>query len=120
MNINYKFWLLFFLMLVGVVSCATNSNNLNADSVRWKILFDGSASAPVIYDGTIYIGSFDGVVYAINPKSGKEVWRYQTGETSARDNALYISGESFGDMMGAALEVATKKIRVYGRFLRRL
>ncbi len=52
----------------------------NDGTLRWKFK-TGSAvdSSPAIgSDGTIYIGSHDGYVYAINP-DGTLKWKFQTG-----------------------------------------
>jgi outer membrane protein assembly factor BamB len=35
-------------------------------------------SSPVVADGTVYFGSNDGNIYALNAKSGKAVWQYKT------------------------------------------
>lgn len=35
-------------------------------------------SSPVVADGTVYFGSNDGNVYALNAKSGKTLWQYKT------------------------------------------
>ena len=32
-------------------------------------------------DGTVYVGSFDGKVYAINGKSGDKLWEFETGDS---------------------------------------
>jgi outer membrane protein assembly factor BamB len=78
MNISNKFWLLFLLMLVGMLSCATDSGSIETVSTGevnsgWKMPFDGSDSEPIIHNGIIYVGSFDGSVYAIDPKNGKQI-----------------------------------------------
>lgn len=35
---------------------------------------------PTIVDGTVYFGSQDGYLYAIDPETGEEYWRYDAGE----------------------------------------
>lgn len=46
----------------------------------WTFKTDGAVwSAPVVADGTVYFGSYDGNVYALNAADGKEVWRFKTG-----------------------------------------
>lgn len=39
-----------------------------------------TASAAIGSDGTVYIGSFDGNLYALDPATGDTRWTYQTGE----------------------------------------
>jgi outer membrane protein assembly factor BamB len=36
-------------------------------------------SSPVAVGDTVYVGSQDGNVYAIDAKTGKEEWRFTTG-----------------------------------------
>lgn len=76
----------------------------------WEIPFDGSQSEPVVYDGTIYIGSFDGAIYAIELKSGKQIWRYQTGVgLTSGPEIIRVQGKTFEEQLGAALDAIEKK-----------
>ena len=76
--------LLCLLLISGSFSpgCAHNlrDETLPAATTIWKIKFDGSDSSPVIADGVLYVGSADGAVYALDPKTGETKWRFQTGE----------------------------------------
>lgn len=56
------------------------------DSLKWRFeTEDRVDSSPAIgADGTIYVGSHDGYLYAINPEGTKE-WRFNT------DNKIYSS-----------------------------
>jgi|GEM_PF-1209962 len=61
---------------------------------------DGVDSSPAIgSDGTIYVGSNDGYVYAIAPESGKEKWKFQTklwGSEETEDGSIELTYETFG------------------------
>jgi outer membrane protein assembly factor BamB len=37
------------------------------------------ASSPAVADGIVFVGSFDGKVYALNASDGEFVWSYMTG-----------------------------------------
>jgi outer membrane protein assembly factor BamB len=41
--------------------------------------YDYRQSSPVVADGKVYVGSLDGAVYALDATTGKEVWKFQTG-----------------------------------------
>lgn len=41
---------------------------------------DAVWSSPVIADGTVYVGSYDGHLYALSAESGELLWRYRTGD----------------------------------------
>ena len=40
---------------------------------------DAILSSPVVVDGTVYVGSSDGNLYALHLDSGIEAWRFETG-----------------------------------------
>ena len=80
----------------------------------WKINFHESGSNPVIVDGVLYVGSADGAVYALNPKTGETKWRFQTGEslspaTSAPQVIVVPRGTSTADQMAAGMSAAEKQ-----------
>tara|TARA_Y100000588_G_scaffold235893_1_gene249572 strand:- start:322 stop:1560 length:1239 start_codon:yes stop_codon:yes gene_type:complete len=61
----------------------------------WKFdLGDASSSSPTIgHDGTVYIGSrakdpYEGILYAINPKSGRKKWEFRTGGSGVFSNPV--------------------------------
>lgn len=50
-----------------------------SDTGGWRIRFAGSNAAPVLADGSLFVGSADGAVYALDPATGATKWRFQTG-----------------------------------------
>ncbi len=52
---------------------------------------DHRQSSPVIKDGILYIGGYDGTLYALNADDGKVVWRFKT------NGAIRSSGVIHGD-----------------------
>ena len=96
------------LRIVGVVAAALigvqPAPASSQVSGAWKIPFEGSASEPVVHEGILYIGAFDGSFQAIDPRSGKPVWRYQTGVGLTSGPEIIVApGRRFEDAMGAAL-----------------
>jgi len=67
--------------------------------VKWQFKTGGPVrSSPVIVDGTLYIGSGDAHVYAINAGTGKELWKYKTGgfvsgSAAVVGGVVYIASE---------------------------
>jgi outer membrane protein assembly factor BamB len=52
-------------------------------------------SSPAVADGTVYIGSFDSNLYAVDTTSGTEQWRFETGRSvrsspTVADGTVYI------------------------------
>lgn len=72
--------------------------------VQWTFATGGAVrSTPVVHNGTMYVGSADGHLYALDQRTGAEKWRFATGGAvmssvtvegglvlvSSRDNVLY-------------------------------
>jgi len=50
-------------------------------------------SSPAIgSDGTVYVGSYDNKLYAINGKSGVKLWEFKTGEPVTSSPAIGSDG----------------------------
>ena len=54
-------------------------------------------SSPLFANGKVYVGSLDGNLYAIDPTSGKEEWRFSTGKgivskPELKSGTLYVGG----------------------------
>jgi outer membrane protein assembly factor BamB len=74
--------------------------------VVWARPFGGDAvrfvdvdSTPLLHDGTLYISSYTGGVYALDPKDGSVRWRYEVegaGTVAARGHRLYFSAARWG------------------------
>src|SRR5581483_1671541 len=70
---------------------------------------DDVSSQPIIVNGVVYFGSWDGREYAVDAKTGKKIWEYDCGQ-STRGAAAYENGVLyFGDMSGHlhAVDAAT-------------
>lgn len=64
---------------------------LNARTGREKWRFDSQPieSSPLLRNGRLYVGSWDGNVYALDAKTGRQVWAAQTGERVNTSPAYY-------------------------------
>ena len=69
------------------------------EKIAWKFKTGGPVrSSPVVVGGTVYVGSFDGNVYAIDAASGIEKWKVQTngrvnGSAAIVDGTVFIATE---------------------------
>lgn len=55
--------------------------SVDQPSLRWSYETEDAVwASPVLADGTLYIGSYDGHLYAISLERGELLWRYQTGD----------------------------------------
>ncbi len=67
-----------------------------AEDGSWKFKTGkGVSSSPILVGDTIYFGSKDGNFYALDKKTGQEVWTYNTGnpiisQAAALDNAIFF------------------------------
>ncbi len=67
--------------------------------IRWSFKSGGAVkSSPVVLDGMVYFGSYDGCIYALNATTGTEVWKHKTGErvsgsAAVCDGVVYLAGQ---------------------------
>ncbi len=66
--------------------------------------FNHRAATPLLLDGTLYIGSSDGGVYAVDPASGNTLWRHDAGAAVYSGiGAVDADTLAFGTMDGAVV-----------------
>lgn len=94
---------------------ARGGKNVSDDpSLAWTFeTGDDIWGSPVVTDGSVYIGSADGYLYALNANTGEEKWRFQTehrveGSPAVEDGTVYVGSY---DQSVYALESATGEIR---------
>ena len=88
------------LALVVAVGCQTTPQGINQTSkVKigtpiWEFETGSYVySSPAIgSDGTVYVGSADCCLYAINPKSGVKLWEFETGHSVSSSPAIGSDG----------------------------
>ena len=61
---------------------------------KWRYKGMPFESSPLLHDGILYVGSWDGNVHAIRAKTGRRVWTYQTGNR-VNTSAAYSKGRIF-------------------------
>jgi serine/threonine-protein kinase len=46
----------------------------------WNYTTKGAvATSPTVANGIVYVGSYDGNIYALNARTGGKLWNYMTG-----------------------------------------
>lgn len=66
---------------------AIDSSNVANLQEAWSVEVGGPVSAtPVIAGGFVYVGSYDGLLYAIDQSSGEVAWTYDTGAAVLEPN----------------------------------
>jgi len=61
---------------------------------KWRYKGQPFESSPLLHDGILYVGSWDGNVHAIRAKTGRRVWTHQTGNR-VNTSAAYSKGRIF-------------------------
>ena len=84
-------------------------------TVRWAFIFPGAntaANQPTIADGRLYVGSWDGTVYALNAASGCSYWAFKADAGVRTAIVLAKDLGIFGDFKGTvyAVNLATGKL----------
>lgn len=69
--------------------------------VKWTFEAGDDISAqPIVANGVVYVGSWDGKEYAIDAKTGRKIWEFDCGQSS-RASAAYENGLlAFVDIAG--------------------
>ena len=62
--------------------------------VRWKVKMAPTESSPLLAGGLVYVGDWSGKLYALNAKSGRVVWTFQTGD-KIKDGVAYAGGRVY-------------------------
>ncbi len=68
--------------------------NARTGRPKWRFNAQPIESSPLLRGGKLYVGSWDGNVYAINAKTGKQVWAHQTGDR-VNNSAAYLKGRIY-------------------------
>ena len=64
-------------------------------ALRWKFHTGNVIHAsPAVADGTLYIGSWDSYFYALDAASGRQRWRFKTGEDPNINNQVGIQSSA--------------------------
>jgi outer membrane protein assembly factor BamB len=86
--------ILLMIGMVALVGCSSIGNPI------WEFKTGGYVtSSPAIgSDGTVYVGSTDHKLYAINGKSGVKLWEFKMGHGSSSpaigsDGTVYFGGD---------------------------
>ena len=101
-----------------------NTRGLHSSpSVAWKFMRGEIKSSPAIADGTIYLGSADEHLYALDASNGQFRWKLITGDKVrsspvVQDGVVYV-GSDDGALYAADAKTGTEKWRskTYGYFI---
>lgn len=83
-------------LIIAATELFSQAPEETTECLEWKHQTSGLIYAtPLIFDGKVYIGSTDSVFYAIEASSGKEKWRYHSGNTiqssaAFQNNLIYF------------------------------
>jgi outer membrane protein assembly factor BamB len=81
--------------------------NVHKLKVKWKhrLAYD-SRSSPAVVDGVVYVGDDSNDLYALDAKTGKQIWRYTTSDTgfmapAVANGVVYVNFASGVDAVNA-------------------
>ena len=102
------------LALCFAIGCETTPQGINqtsnarAGTVFWEFeTGDDVWSSPVIgAEGTVYVGSYDGKIYALDGKTGAKKWEFETGREVESSPAIGSDGTVY---------IGSKAEKVYAR-----
>ncbi|WP_343703994.1 PQQ-binding-like beta-propeller repeat protein [Chitinophaga sp.] len=70
------------LILVGNDAGALRAINLADGKEKWRFQCGAIGTAPVVQEGKVFFGSYDGHYYALDAGTGTLIWRFATGGES--------------------------------------
>ncbi len=86
---------------------------------RWRFSSGVTESSPLVVDGTLYFGAWDRNVYALDAKSGRKLWSYETGDqvknALAWRKGIVYSGSYDGRMYALDADTGELKWATSGR-----
>ena len=114
--------ILLMIAVVVAVGCKTTPKGINQTSkVKigtpiWEFETGSYVfSAPAIgSEGTVYVGSYDGKLYALSGKSGVKLWEFKTGGVVSSspaigsDGTVYVGGGGRGGKKLYAIKTDSK------------
>lgn len=95
---------------LGNTGAAGSAGSTLRGTVKWVFPTGGAVhSSPAVVDGTVYVGSRDGRLYALNAATGAKRWEFPTGSWVESSPAVVDGRVYFGsqDGMLRALDAAT-------------
>ena len=97
--------------------------NVSRLKLKWKFPAGGGfQNTPCVVGDRAYIGSFDAHIYALDVKTGRQIWKFDTetpaqrrGESDMRSSLQYAEGKLFfgngyGDCSAFCLDAASGKV----------
>ena len=99
---------------LGNTGAANGDGAALRGTVRWVFPTGGAVhSSPAVVDGTVYVGSRDGRLYALDAATGAPRWEYRTESWVESSPAVVDGSVYFGsqDGMLRALDAATGTLR---------
>jgi hypothetical protein len=87
------------MVVVGGEDMQVHAFDLETAAPLWTFpLEKGTSAPPLVVDDMVYVGSYEGYVYALDRASGTEQWRFAVGDWSNPpvmfDDTLYIMSEN--------------------------
>lgn len=92
--------------------------------IRWHKTIGASETSPLLVGNRLYVGDWDGRVWALDARSGRTIWRYRTrgpvkGGVAISDGRLYVGSYDghlycIGAQKGRLIWKAKAQSRLYG------
>jgi outer membrane protein assembly factor BamB len=106
----------------GIAYCGTDDSLIAIDVAKAKVIWSckissGGGSSPAVVNGAVYLRTANGSLYAVEARTGKELWTYRRAGTgfwvvrtspSVWDGKVYFTDEH-GQLLGLDLKTGTKK-----------
>ncbi len=83
-------------LYVGQVGDKVLAITAKTGKIAWEFASQSEVWAtPVLADGKLLFGDLSGTIYALDPKTGKEIWTMQAGDAIVGAGAAFTDGVAF-------------------------
>jgi len=90
MRISRPIVIVYIYLTVSAIEVYSQASDDSKEWLEWKYKTSGMVYAsPVLSNGVVYIGSMDSIFYALDAESGREKWRFHSGNTIQSSAATY-------------------------------
>ncbi|MCX6121809.1 MAG: PQQ-binding-like beta-propeller repeat protein [Ignavibacteriales bacterium] len=77
---------------ISFAASQNNNSNSQANPILWEFKTNGAIyTAPLVYNGMVFVGSLDSNFYALDAQTGNERWRFATGSPIRSNAAIWNS-----------------------------
>ncbi len=97
-----RFHLLLLVLIIFSVGACAPEQEQSEPPAKVRVAIGSRISTPLVTDDTVYFGTVDGILYAMDKQTARELWRFETGgavwHPPAVDEGVVVFGSHDGKL----------------------